>query len=163
MIMKKNKYVIMLCIVLIMFLSFTAYAHPGRTDEDGGHYNRSDGTYHYHHGYPEHQHINGECPYNFNDITNHNSVGISTTRSSASASTVIEIEKESNGDGILKLLGFMFFGGVLATYSSGFFADPQKDNISENRKKIGEMLFNVGNIMIWASIIILFVSAAVSN
>lgn len=161
--MKKNKYVILLCIALIIFLSFTAYAHPGRTDGNGGHYNRSDGTYHYHHGYPEHQHINGQCPYDFHDMTNHNSGGISTTRNSVSASTVIESEEESNGEGVFKLLGFLFFGGLLATYSSGFVADPKKDNIKENRKKIGEILFNVGNIMIWASIILLFVSAAVIN
>ena len=38
-------------------------AHSGGTDSNGGHYDRSTGEYHYHHGYPAHQHINGVCPY----------------------------------------------------------------------------------------------------
>lgn len=50
--------------ILIAALFLTpAYAHPGRTDADGGHYDRSTGEYHYHHGYPAHQHPNGICPY----------------------------------------------------------------------------------------------------
>ena len=48
-------------------------AHPGRTDGNGGHYNRSTGEYHYHHGYPAHDHENGICPYAYNDKTNSNS------------------------------------------------------------------------------------------
>ena len=38
-------------------------AHSGRTDAQGGHYDRSTGEYHCHHGYPAHQHPNGVCPY----------------------------------------------------------------------------------------------------
>jgi hypothetical protein len=37
--------------------------HSGGTDGAGGHYDHSTGEYHYHHGYPAHQHPNGECPY----------------------------------------------------------------------------------------------------
>lgn len=44
------------------FLVF-ASAHSGGTDRHGGHYVRSTGEYHYHHGYPAHQHPDGECPY----------------------------------------------------------------------------------------------------
>jgi hypothetical protein len=50
-------------ILCILALSVTASAHPGRTDSDGGHYNRDTGDYHYHHGYPEHYHNDGVCPY----------------------------------------------------------------------------------------------------
>lgn len=39
------------------------FAHSGRTDSSGGHYNHSTGEYHYHHGYPAHQHTGGACPY----------------------------------------------------------------------------------------------------
>lgn len=51
--------------VLLVLLTFAApvFAHSGRTDSKGGHYNRSTGKYHYHHGYPAHQHTNGVCPY----------------------------------------------------------------------------------------------------
>lgn len=59
------------CLVLSFFSP--ASAHPGGTDEYGGHYNRSTGEYHYHHGYPAHQHINGTCPYDFDDRTGWNS------------------------------------------------------------------------------------------
>lgn len=37
-------------IILILFLSYTASAHPGRTDANGGHWNHSTGEYHYHDG-----------------------------------------------------------------------------------------------------------------
>lgn len=46
-----------------------ALAHPGDTDAAGGHYDRSTGEYHYHHGHKAHQHYNGQCPYNFDDRT----------------------------------------------------------------------------------------------
>lgn len=40
------------------------FSHSGRTDSQGGHWDRKYGTgYHYHHGYPAHQHPNGVCPY----------------------------------------------------------------------------------------------------
>ena len=55
--------------VLFMAISFTAWGHPGRTDSSGGHYDRSTGEYHYHHGYPAHQHPGGVCPYDFDDKT----------------------------------------------------------------------------------------------
>lgn len=58
--MKKH---IILSVLVLWSLFSVALAHPGRTDSKGGHYNHSTGEYHYHHGYPEHQHPNGICPY----------------------------------------------------------------------------------------------------
>ncbi len=55
------KKVLLLC--LLLMLPTMALASPGGTDANGGHYNHSTGLYHYHHGYPEHQHENGICPY----------------------------------------------------------------------------------------------------
>lgn len=52
----------------LCLLSCIAFAHSGGTDADGGHYNRSTGEYHWHHGYSAHQHydIDGDgvldCP-----------------------------------------------------------------------------------------------------
>lgn len=54
-------------LVIVAAMTVSALAHSGGTDSKGGHYNRSTGEYHYHHGNPAHQHINGECPY---DSTN---------------------------------------------------------------------------------------------
>lgn len=63
-----------LCIFLIFaFGGITAYAHSGQTDSNGGHFNRVTGEYHYHHGYPAHQHENGICPYSFDDKTRRDS------------------------------------------------------------------------------------------
>ena len=80
---------LMLVLLLLILFAFTALAHPGRTDSNGGHYNRSTGEYHYHHGYSAHQHPNGECPYDFDDKTGSNSgyyLKPDTTTSSKSSS-----------------------------------------------------------------------------
>ena len=57
-------------ICLVLSISFVSLAHSGRTDSAGGHYDRSTGEYHYHHGYPAHQHPNGVCPYESNENDN---------------------------------------------------------------------------------------------
>lgn len=86
----KNKIIIVIIFLSFMFLCNIIVAHPGRTDSNGGHYDRSTGEYHYHHGYPAHQHINGTCPFyttidttdtseNFNE-TNTNNENISLLR-----------------------------------------------------------------------------------
>ena len=59
---KKLLSVVIIFIVLLINIPIV-YGHSGRTDANGGHYNRSTGEYHYHHGYPAHQHYNGVCPY----------------------------------------------------------------------------------------------------
>lgn len=57
-------------ICLVLSISFVSSAHSGRTDSAGGHYDNSTGEYHYHHGYPAHQHPNGICPYEDNEENN---------------------------------------------------------------------------------------------
>ena len=54
-------------IICALLLSVTAFAHPGRTDTSGGHNDNINGGYHYHHGYPAHDHIDGWCPYEDNE------------------------------------------------------------------------------------------------
>jgi len=49
--------------LLLCLLPASCLGSPGGTDPNGGHYNHETGLYHYHHGYPEHQHENGICPY----------------------------------------------------------------------------------------------------
>ena len=63
----------------LLLLCPVAYAHPGGTDANGGHHSGSSGAYHYHHGYPAHQHTGGICPYNFFDKTGQSS-GTNATR-----------------------------------------------------------------------------------
>lgn len=59
---------ICLSLALVLCTVFVA-AHSGGTDSKGGHYNHSTGEYHYHHGYPAHQHTGGVCPYDFDNET----------------------------------------------------------------------------------------------
>lgn len=70
-----------------------AYAHPGRTDSQGGHTDRTTGEYHFHHGYPAHQHedrdgdgVKEYCPYEFSDDTGSSS-GASSSRAKTQAVT----------------------------------------------------------------------------
>lgn len=61
-------------IVILLFFPLTpAFAHPGGLDAQLGHYDNNTGEYHFHHGYPAHEHINGICPYDFDDKTGEDS------------------------------------------------------------------------------------------
>lgn len=60
---------IAVAIVTATLFSFAVLAHPGDTDNQGGHTDHSTGQYHFHHGYPPHQHTGGVCPYEFDDKT----------------------------------------------------------------------------------------------
>lgn len=78
---------ILLCTisVLLVLLAVPASAHSGKTDASGGHYDSSTGEYHYHHGYPAHQHTNGKCPYDYKDKTDH-SPGSSSSNNKSDSS-----------------------------------------------------------------------------
>ena len=82
-----KKYICIGITFILLVLPIVAYAHPGRTDSNGGHHDYNNvsglGSYHYHHGYPAHLHENGICPYDYDDQTNHESN--SNSNSSASS------------------------------------------------------------------------------
>ena len=88
--MRLSVVVVLFVAALAFALSTTVFAHPGRTDSSGGHYDRETGEYHYHHGFEAHQHVNGECPFDFVDKTGQNS-GNSTNKSLA-----LELEDARN-------------------------------------------------------------------
>ena len=44
------------CTLCLFLFTICSYAHSGKTDYAGGHYNNSTGEYHYHHGYSAHSH-----------------------------------------------------------------------------------------------------------
>lgn len=64
---KYKNIILIIFIMIILLVPVSAFAHSGRTDSNGGHWDHSTGEYHYHHGYPAHQHPNGECPYAFSN------------------------------------------------------------------------------------------------
>ncbi len=88
--MKKTLSVILLTL-LLAGLPLTVYAHPGATDDYGGHHDYDNvsglGDYHYHHGHPAHLHPDGVCPYDYDDQTDHSPGASSSSVRSASAST----------------------------------------------------------------------------
>lgn len=110
--------IISLVIALVICLEIPAvFAHPGRTDADGGHTNHETGEYHYHHGYSAHQHydMDGDgtvdCPYKFKDQANH-----STTSSSNNIQQKTAIKNASSFnviDVILFLLDILVSAGLL--------------------------------------------------
>ena len=61
--MKKIISILAIVLFLFCFITFASFAHSGGTDSNGGHTDSSTGEYHYHHGYPAHQHPGGKCPY----------------------------------------------------------------------------------------------------
>ena len=95
----------LLVLVLALLLSLPVLAHSGRTDSKGGHYNRSTGEYHYHHGYPAHQHEGGECPYDFDDRTGESSGSSSSSEEDKDKPD----EKEHPFSVLLKVLFFPVF------------------------------------------------------
>lgn len=68
-------------------LILISFAHPGGTDANGGHRDSSTGEYHYHHGYPAHQHTNGICPYKSDDKTGSVSGTSGTSKTNATSGT----------------------------------------------------------------------------
>ena len=93
----KQRAVFFAVLLFIILSAVTVYAHPGRTDSSGGH-NSSDG-YHWHHGYPAHNHsdLDGDgvkeyCPYDHDDATDHKNTGSYSTKSS-SDSTADDVDK----------------------------------------------------------------------
>ncbi len=89
--MKKCFLIICIAVVCSLLLAVFASAHPGKTDSNGGHHDKSTGDYHYHHGYSAHDHydMDGDgdldCPYNFDDKTNHNSSSNKTNNNSSTS------------------------------------------------------------------------------
>ena len=87
-----KRILIPILLFLLLLTVPSASAHPGRTDSNGGHTDSSTGEYHYHHGYPAHQHYDmdgdgkKDCPYEFKDKTGSTS-GTSSKSSFSSSSS----------------------------------------------------------------------------
>lgn len=97
--MRKKLPTLALACFLALILPLSASAHPGKTDSSGGHTDHSTGEYHYHHGYPAHQHYDmdgdgvADCPYDFVDKTGQNS-GSSSSGSGSSSSKEATVAAE---------------------------------------------------------------------
>jgi hypothetical protein len=126
---------------------FVVSAHPGKTDSHGAHTDHSTGIYHYHHGYPAHNHINGECPYDFDDKTNHDSsTELNSKNTTLNVTDVYDIPiptpEPNNGEnsnllviGLSVILGggtaYAIISGAKISKSPKTSAVPGKDNKQE--------------------------------
>lgn len=115
--MKKKILTSLLITVLCFAFAIISFAHSGKTDSNGGHYDRSTGKYHYHHGYSAHSHydMDGDgvidCPYDFEDKTNHNSN--SGSRNNKTETTKKDPNKLSVGDVALIIVEILFSSVVI--------------------------------------------------
>ena len=94
-----NQFKLAIIALLLFTFPLCALAHSGRTDSKGGHMNHSTGDYHYHHGYPEHYHTNGKCPYDFDDKTGQNSG--SSSSSGGAKNTKVTAQSKSDSTEII--------------------------------------------------------------
>lgn len=102
--------------IIAVFLSLVTgvNAHPGRTDSNGGHTDHSTGEYHYHHGYSAHDHydMDGDgdidCPYEFNDKTDHSSVDGVISNEEPITETSSEFNSAEDGIAFGEILKAMF-------------------------------------------------------
>ena len=143
-----GKWMPTVCVFLFMLVLLTpaAHAHSGRTDSSGGH-NSPDG-YHYHHGYPAHQHydIDGDgiidCPYNFVDAAEHNSKEkdsstVATTNNNSANSKKIN-NRLSAGDitnSIIASVVIVFYIAAIVCYTYSSNITQFIDKIRKHDKK----------------------------
>lgn len=109
---------LVLAVVCMLAGCLMVDAHSGRTDAQGGHYDRSTGEYHYHHGYPAHQHPNGVCPYEGNIIVSSSKY---TSKSSKSHSASMNI-----GGIIIAVVMGVITGCVVAGFLSAAIGNIKK-------------------------------------
>lgn len=100
-----KKYILALVTVLLLLtlVPIWAFAHSGGTDSNGGHYDHSTGEYHYHHGYPAHQHTGGRCPYDYEDRTDSGSSSNSSSSGYKSSHSSSDYDRYSFSWGIFLL------------------------------------------------------------
>lgn len=155
--------------LIIALLSLTGFAHSGRTDSNGGHYDRSTGEYHYHHGYSAHQHydIDGDgtidCPYKYKDKTNHDSGNTSIKTASPQVSSKTSNNVNSFKDTVVNIL---IISAILIVTFLGFLIHSALSSLSfwiiENvfKKEVNNKIGNVVNIaaLVIIAIVVIVIS-----
>ena len=133
------KRIFLVFISLVFFLTSICDAHSGGTDSKGGH-NGPDG-YHYHHGYPAHQHTGGTCPYDFDDRTGERSGTPSSDKNSPSSDKNSSPSKKTTSLGdvlslaTVLLLGVLYFGWIIWGLAKIFIIDPIREIIKSRKRK----------------------------
>lgn len=135
-------------LAFLLLLSPTVLAHSGKTDANGGHYDRSTGEYHYHHGYPAHQHydMDGDgiidCPYDFDDKTDHSSRSDSGSSHAVQSTPRPSPQKSDDSKAkhisVEEIVVFVIVAPIVVLYAFMFIGEPILaliDRIKEKRSK----------------------------
>lgn len=136
----KRWYRLALILIAIYVLPIVATAHPGRTDSNGGHTNRSTGEYHYHHGYEAHDHydMDGDgdvdCPFDFkkatssssptsksSNKTSSSSISASsqtskTTSTTKSETVKVTTENKTSGERVIRIPAWGMLVGIVVAF-----------------------------------------------
>lgn len=142
-----RKRLLAFLLAFLLLLSPTVLAHSGKTDANGGHYDRSTGEYHYHHGYPAHQHYDmdgdgvADCPYDFDDKTDHSSRSNSGSSYDVQSTPRPSPQKSDNSKAkhisVGEIVVFVILAPIVALYAFMFIGEPILaliDRIKEKRK-----------------------------
>lgn len=143
-----RKRLLAFLLAFLLLLSPTVLAHSGKTDANGGHYDRSTGEYHYHHGYPAHQHYDmdgdgvADCPYDFDDKTDHSSRSDSGSSHAVQSTPRPSPQKSDDSKAkhisVGEIVVFVILAPIVVLYAFMFIGDPILaliDRIKEKRSK----------------------------
>lgn len=143
-----RKRLLAFLLALLLLLSPTVLAHSGKTDANGGHYDRSTGEYHYHHGYPAHQHYDmdgdgvADCPYDFDDKTDHSSRSDSGSSHAVQSTPRPSPQKSDDSKAkhisVGEIVVFVILAPIVVLYAFMFIGEPILaliDRIKEKRSK----------------------------
>ena len=156
--------------MVAVFASVTLL-HSGRTDAQGGHYDRSTGEYHYHHGYPAHDHYdmdgdgNVDCPYKFDDNTIHKNPNSSGNKESAADKTDSNKKAKSKitFNDILEIVFASFVFYIVALFVCELVVIPLIDTLLKKLAKSESMLSDSERFQKALSIAICIVSLAIAT
>lgn len=119
--MRKILFALFAAFTVALFI-LTSFAHGGGTDYKGGHY-KDNGDYHYHHGYPAHDHydtdgdgIDDHCPYEHKDDTEHEQGAVTTTKKD----TPFDIKKYIGSLFVAALVSFVPASLIFAVVVTAF-------------------------------------------
>ena len=127
--MRKRIASFALLFLLLLALPLAVFAHPGRTDSNGGHYNRETGEYHYHHGYPAHQHPNGVCPYE-DDVAEESGSSNRTDRVYSTSASSQNATAEQTGSAYQRGYDIGYSEGNSVGHAAGY-TEGRSDGIQE--------------------------------
>lgn len=145
-------------VILLFVTSVTAYAHAGSLDEYGGHVDHETHTYHYHHGWPAHEHYGDYCEYNWIDKTDKGYIGYISQEEydrqhqhnysdrdkyvpedAYHLSEYEALQRQQKENNIKKysdaVKGWLFFIALIVLLNFNYFKPKKKDKINPNDKK----------------------------